>query len=70
MENNPAGLLWCGGNVPPKQKSYAAFEKFLKKTADTVDTAEKTGIFSEKVEINGLHILRYWIILKQNDMLF
>jgi len=42
----------------------------LKKTADTVETAEKTGIFSEKVEINDLHILRSCIILKQNDVLF
>ena len=30
----------------------------------------KNPIFSEKVEINDLHILRYCIILKQNDMLF
>jgi hypothetical protein len=42
----------------------------LKKTADTVDTAEKTGIFSEEIEINGLHILRYCVILKQDGMLF
>ena len=29
---------------------YAAFEKFLKKTADTVETAEKTGIFLKKLK--------------------